>query len=235
MRITRTAVAALLLVVEAGLGVLGVLVHYGLTAEYGDIADSAFEGLRDGFSSGISGLALGIVVVAAVVVLAVSTTPWMRLAALAVPVLVVAGMFAVTPMALQEKLDTQYDTTPQCVSSEDMGPGPGTRAARASQEAFDSIEHVGYFGGGGGSGVGGCDRTLVLTEDVDVLGHYREALPRAGWRVVEDEENHLRAERDGLAFEVALCGRGGVVWAGQVADRRGARCDRSERVGLSGR
>jgi hypothetical protein len=233
MRIPRTAVAAGLLVVTAGLGVLGVLFHYGLTAEYGDITDSAFEGLVEGFSSGVSGLALVIVVAAALVALVVSPKPWMRVTAAAVPVLVVAGMFAVTPAALQEKLEAQYDATPQCVSREDMGPGPGTRAAQESQEAFDSIEHVGRFGGGGGSGVGGCDRSFVLTEDVDVLRHYREALPDAGWRVVEDGEDHLRAERDDMAFEVALCGRGGVVWAGPVDDADGARCEQSDRVSAS--
>lgn len=230
MRITRTAVAAGLLVVTAGLGVLGVLFHYGLTAEYGDITDSAFEGLVEGFTSGVSGLALVIVVAAALVALVVSPKPWMRLTAGAIPVLVVAGMFAVTPAALQEKLEVQYDAVPQCVSEEDMGPGPGTRGAQEAQEAFESIEHVGHFGGGGSSGLGGCDRPFVLTEDVDVMRHYRETLPDAGWRVVEDGEDRLRAERDDMAFEVVLCGRGGVVWAGPVDDVGGARCEPSDRV-----
>ncbi len=116
-----------------------------------------------------------------------------------------------------------------------MGPGPGTRAARESQEAFESIEsieHVGHFGGGG-SGVGGCDRTFVLTEGVDVLQHYREVLDDAGWRVVEDDENYLRAERDGMAFEVVLCEPGRCRVGRRVGDGRGARCEQSERVGLS--
>ncbi len=73
----------------------------------------------------------------------------------------------------------------------------------------------------------------MLTEGVDVLQHYREVLDDAGWRVVEDDEDYLRAERDGMAFEVVLCERGGVVWAGRVGDGRGARCEQSERVGLS--
>ena len=235
MRNTRTAIAAVLLVVEAGLAVLGVLVHYGLTAEYGDITDSALDGWASGFSAGVGGLALALVGAAAVVALAVSSRRWMRLTALAIPVLMVVGMSAVTPAALQKKLEVQYDATPQCVSEEDLGPGPGTDAARESQEAFESIEHVGHFGGGGGSGVGGCDRSFVLTEDVDVLRHYRRALDDAGWRVVEDDENHLRAERDGMAFEVALCGLGGAVWSGRVSDDSGARCNPSEQVGSSDR
>jgi len=232
MRITRTSIAAGLLVVEAGLGALGVSVHYGLAAEYGDITDSAYEGLVDGFSSGISGLALAIVGVVGVIALAASPTLWTRLTALAIPVLMVIGMYAVTPAALEAKLETQYDAVPQCVSREDMGPGPGTRAMQDSQEAFELLEHVGQFGGGGGSGVGGCDRRLVLLEDVDVLEHYRGALDDAGWQVVEDDDQHLRAERDDMAFEVVVCGRGGVVWAGPVSVGRGARCDDSEQVGI---
>ena len=92
-------------------------------------------------------------------------------------------------------------------------------------------EDVGHFGGGGSSGVGGCDRSFVLTEKVDVLQHYREALDDAGWRVVEEDENRLRAERHGMTFEVALCDQGGVVWAGRVRDRRGTHCGQDERAG----
>lgn len=233
MRITRTSVAAGLLVVEAGLGALGVSVHYGLTAEYGDITDSAYEGLVGGFTSGVSGLALAIVAVVGAIALAASPGVWTRLTALAIPVLMVFGMYAATPAALEAKLETQYDAVPQCVSDEDMGAGPGTRAMHESQEAFESIEHVGQFGGGGGSGVGGCDRRFVLTEDVDVLEHYRGALDDAGWQVVEDDDQHLRAERDGMAFEVVVCADGGVVWAGPASVGRGARCDDPEQVGIS--
>ena len=225
MRITRTATAAGLLVVEGGLAVLGVLFHYGLTVEYGDVTDSALEGLRSGFSVGTNTMALVLVGLAALVAVLTSSKLWMRLTAVAIPVLMVIGMFAVTPTALREKLEVQYDATPQCVSDEDMGPGPGSRAARESQQAFESIDHVGYFGGGGGSGVGGCDRSFVLTEDVDVLQHYRTALRGTGWRVVEDRPHHVLAEREGMAFEMAICDGGGVVWAGRAGDEGGARCD----------
>jgi len=225
MRITRTATAAGLLTVEAGLAVLGVVLHYGLTAEYGDVTDSALEGLRSGFSTGTGAIALVLVGLAALVTALVSSQPWMRLTAMAIPVLMVIGMLAVTPTALREKLEVQYDATPQCVSGEDMGPGPGSRAQHESQQAFESIEHVGHFGGGGASGVGGCDRSFVLTEDVDVLQHYRVALHDAGWRVVEEDAHHVRAERDGMAFEVVRCEGGGVVWAGRVGVGDGPRCD----------
>ena len=225
MRITRTAAAAGLLAVEAGLALLGVLVHYGVTAEYGDVTDSALEGLQSAFSIGVGAIALAIVGLAALAAASVSTRPWMRWSALAIPALLVVGMFAVTPVALQAKLEVQYDATPQCVSAEDLGPGPGSRAARESQQAFESIDHVGHFGGGGGSGVGGCDRAFVLTEDRDVLQHYRSALPDAGWRVVEDEADHLRAERGQMAFGVLRCEGGGVVWAGRIGDDSIGRCD----------
>lgn len=221
-----------LALVEADLGLLGVSVHYGLTAEYGDITDTAYEGLVGGFSYGVSGLALGIVALPAVAALLLSTKAWARLTAVAIPVLMVAAMFAVTPAALAAKLETQFDAVPQCVSNEDMGPGPGTRAMHESQEAFESIAHVGQFGGGGGSGVGGCDRRFVLMEEVDVLAHYRGALDVAGWQVVEDDGQRLRAERDGMAFEVVRCEHGGVVWAGPAGVDRGARCESSEEVSL---
>ena len=220
MRATRTGGAAALLLVEAGIAVLGVFVHYGFTAEYGDTTDTALEGLR----SGIVGVALVLVGLAALVAALVSSKLWMRLAAVVIPAVMVVGMLVVTPAALREKLEVQYDATPQCVPDEDMGPGPGSRAARESQRAFESIKHVGQFGGGGGSGVGGCDRSFVLTEDVDVLQHYRVALAEAGWRLVEDDAHQLRAERDGMAFEVVTCDRGGVVWAGSDAVAGGARC-----------
>lgn len=226
VRITRSVAAAGLLVVESGLAALGVLFHYGLTVEYGDVTHSALEGLRAGFTVGTGAMALVLVGLVGLVALVLSSRLWMRLLAAAIPLLMVIGMFGLTPAALRKKLEVQYDATPQCVSAEDMGPGPGTRAARESQLAFESIDHVGHFGGGGGSGVGGCDRPFVLTDDVEVLPHYRSALPDAGWRVVEDDEHRLVAERDGMAFVVVTCDQGGVVWAGEAGAGGGIRCER---------
>ena len=210
-----------MLALAAGLAVLGIYVHYEFTTGYGDVTD---EWWRQAFSGGIGGVALGLVGLVALVALVLSSTRRLRLAAVAIPVLMLVGMLAVTPLALQHKLEDSYNATPQCVSTspEVVGPGPALPAARESQRAFESIEHVGHFGGGGGSGVGGCERPFVLTEEVDVLQHYRTALPEAGWRVVEDDAEHLRAERDGMAFEVVTCDDeyeiGGVVWAGRDSD-----------------
>ena len=218
----RTTVAVGILVVEAGLAVVGVLVHYSFTAMYGDATDLAVGGWSSRLSSGIGGV--GLVGVVALVAVSVARQRWARLVAVTIPVLMFGAMLVVTPAALRDKLASQYRDTPQCVSTFEPGPGPGADAELESQRAFESMQHVGHFGGGGGSGVVGCDRSFELIEDVDVLQHYRAALPAAGWRVVEDDTRHLRAERDAMAFEVILCGRGGVVWAGNADLRGGARC-----------
>lgn len=225
MRNTRLVTAFGLVLVEGALAVLGVLVHYGFTAEYGDVTASALEEFRWGFPSGIGGLALVIVGTAAMITAWVSPRGWLRAIALVIPVLLVTGMYAVTPAALAKKLDDQYSASPRCVTGEDPTEGPGAEAAFESQRAFDSIGHVGHFGGGGSSGVGGCARAFVLTEDVDVLQHYRAALFEAGWAITESDGQHLRARREAMAFEVLLCDHGGAVWAGRDDLAGGAQCD----------
>jgi hypothetical protein len=219
MPVTGRAVsAAVLLVIGAGLALLAVLVHYGFMAMYGGVTDTAFEGFTWGLTSGPSGLALGLVVVVALIGFMLSTRRWMRLTAVAIPVLMLIGMFAVTPAALGQKMEKQFVSAPQCVT--EGTDEPMASADRESQQVFDSIEHIGHFKGGGGmSGVAGCTRWFVLPEDVDVLQHYRAALPAAGWEVVEDDGRHLRAHLDGRAFDVTPCPGGGVVWAGSDDDR----------------
>jgi hypothetical protein len=211
----RTVSAAVLLVIGAGLALLAVLVHYGFMAMYGDVTGSAFEGLTWGLAAGPSGLALGVVLVVALIGLMLSTKPWMRLTAVAIPVLMLLGMLTVTPSALGQK-SAKFDSAPQCVI--EGTDEPMASADRESQQAFDSIEHIGLYSGGGLSGVGGCARWFVLSEDVDVLGHYRAALQEAGWEVVEDDGRHLRARREGLALEVMPCPGGGAIWTGSEDD-----------------
>ena len=213
----RGVSATVLLIIGAGLALLAVLVHYEFMRIYGDVAGTAFEGFTWGLTAGPSGLALGLVAVAAIVGFLLSTRRWMRLAAVAIPVLMLVGMLAVTPSALGQKLEGQHTSSPQCVM--EGTDEPMAAADRESQRAFDSVSHIGHFRGGGISGVGGCTRWFVLTEDADVLQHYRTVLPAAGWEVVEDDGRHLRAERDGLAFEAMPCPGGGVVWAGSEGDR----------------
>ena len=87
----RVVSAAVLLVIGAGLALLAVLVHYGFMAMYGGVTDTAFEGFTWGLTSGPSGLALGLVAVVAVIGLVLSTRRWMRLTAVAIPVLMLIG------------------------------------------------------------------------------------------------------------------------------------------------
>jgi hypothetical protein len=238
MSARRTVSATVLLVVEVALSVLAVSVHYGFLAMYGDITDSALEGLLSSFSAQVAGLLLVVVLLPTVAAAWLAPTRWMRLTALVMPVLMVLAMLAVTPSALDSKRETQFTSSPQCVypdmdlkDGENLG-GPGVDSASDSQEAFDSIEHVGWFGGGGASGVIGCDRAFFLTDDTDALAHYREALPAAGWTLVEDDGQRLRAERDAMAFELVICDQGGVVWAGPQDLEDRAQCDGGDIVGF---
>jgi hypothetical protein len=213
----RVVSAAVLLVVGAGLAVLAVMVHYEFMRIYGDVSGTPLEGLTWGLTAGPSGLGLGLVAVVAMIGFMLSTRRWMRLTAVAIPVLMVIGMFAVTPAALGQKMENQFVSAPQCVT-EGMEE-PMASADREAQQAFDSISHIGHFSGGGMSGVGGCTRWFKLSGGADVLQHYRGALPAAGWEVVEDDGRHLRGHLDGRAFDVTPCPGGGVIWAGSEDDR----------------
>src|SRR5687767_7081846 len=117
MPVTGRAVSAtVLLVIGAGLASLAVLVHYEFMRIYGDVAGTAFEGFTWGLTAGPSGLAFGLVAVAAIIGFMLSTRRWMRLTAMAIPVLMLVGMFTVTPSALGQKLEAQYGSNPQCVT-----------------------------------------------------------------------------------------------------------------------
>jgi hypothetical protein len=238
MSATRTISATVLFVVAVVLAIFGVAAHHGFLAMYGDITDSAIEGLLSSFSAQVAWLLLVVVLLPTVAAALLAQTRWMRITALVIPVLMVLAMLAVTPSALDSKRETQFTSSPQCVypdmdlkDGENLG-GPGVDSASDSQEAFDSIEHVGYFGGGGASGVIGCDRAFFLTDDTDVLAHYREALPAAGWTLVTDDGQRLRAEKDAMAFELVICDQGGVVWAGPQDLEGRAQCDGSDIVGF---
>jgi hypothetical protein len=212
----RAIAAAVLLVVGAGLALLGVLVHYGFMSVYGDVSGTALEGLIWALTAGPSGLALGLVAVVGIIGFMLSTRRWMRLTAAAIPVIMLIGMFAATPLALGQRFEKQYVSTPQCVT--EGTPEPMDAADREAQQVFDSISHIGHFNGGGMSGLGGCTRWFKLSGDIDVLQHYRTTLPAAGWAVVEDDGHHLRAHLNGRAFDVKPCPGGGVIWAGSEGD-----------------
>lgn len=147
--------------------------------------------------------------------------------AITIPFIMLLGMFAVTSLAQRQKVESQLDSTPQRlgIDSNDPEAAEAAAAEQESQRIFDSIEHIGDFSAGGESGVGGCDRHFVFTEDIDALEHYRSTLTMAGWDVIEDNESRLRAERNVLAFKVLLCSEGGVVWAGKATDSFGTTCN----------
>ncbi|WP_461190040.1 hypothetical protein [Arthrobacter sp. Z4-13] len=159
--------AAVLLVIGAGLALLAVLVHYEFMRIYGDVSGTASEGLTWGLTTGPSGLAFGLVAVVAMIGFMLSTRRLMRLTAVAIPVLMLTGMFAVTPSALAQRLEMQFDSTPKCVT--EGTDEPMATAARESQQAFDSIEHIGLSSGGGMNGVASCTRGFVLSGGVDVF------------------------------------------------------------------
>lgn len=209
----RNVTAVVVLVIASFLAVLGVLAHYTFLAVYGTITDTALEGLAWGFTAGLSSVALIIVALVAVLALVISPRWWMRLTAVAIPVLMVLGMLAVSPWALQQKAEGEYEAGPQCMT--EGFEGEALEAVQGYQAVFDSLEHVGWFGGDVSTGIDGCDQRFVVEEDVDVLQHYRAALPAAGWDVVVDDGSRLRAERDDMAFEVVACPGGGIVWAGR--------------------
>lgn len=217
-----SATVAVLLVVEAGFALLAVLAHHAFTVEYGDVTLTALGGLAWGMTAGLTGVALIPVVVVGAIAIALSRQRWARLTAVAILILTLLAMLTVTPWAQRQRLETQFNPTPQCVSSDSRD--DGAAAEVESQRIFDSIDHIGNFSGGGASGVGGCDRSFVVLEDVDVLQHYRAALSASGWELIEDDGRHLRAERDGQAFKVMLCSEFGVVWAGRADEDYSPQC-----------
>lgn len=65
----RVVSVVVLLAIGAGLALLAVLVHYEFMRIYGDVSDTAFEGLTWGLTAGPSGLAFGLVAIVALATL----------------------------------------------------------------------------------------------------------------------------------------------------------------------
>lgn len=125
MGFIRTAATATLLVVEAGLVALGVDLHYGMTAVYGDASGSVLQEFRAAFSpAGVSGIAVAVVLLVALIAAVVAPCGWTRLTAIVLPVLMVLGMLAVTPAALREKAG-ECSGRAQCLWSAEATPGQG--------------------------------------------------------------------------------------------------------------
>jgi hypothetical protein len=83
---------------------MGVVFYYGFTADYGGATDSTFEWWTSGFGAGAGAGALLLGGLAGLVAVLVSWRHRLPLTFVAMPVLMVIGMMAVTPSALREKL-----------------------------------------------------------------------------------------------------------------------------------
>ena len=102
------ATGVVLLVVEAVLAAFCLLLAYVFTAEYSDPTASTRDALTSGFVLG----PLLFVGVAGLVALLASTRSWMRVTAVAIPVLMVVGLLVAIPAALDSKAKTS--TTEIC-------------------------------------------------------------------------------------------------------------------------
>ena len=120
--VSRTAIGGVLLAVEVVVAVLSVFIAYVWTATYGDLNAST----REVMTSGFVWFPLLLVVPAGLGAVLASTRWWMRVTAVAIPVLMVGGMLVAFPAALESKVkeSVPYDY-------EGMGPAREDVAQRA--------------------------------------------------------------------------------------------------------
>jgi hypothetical protein len=178
---------------------LVVSISYALAREYGDTSagDAAVAGraLRD--------WAVGVVLVAGLAALVgVSARRSRGRRALTVAAVLVAagtllGVPAVAVVGVHQKFDA-YPAVPQCTAG--FTGGPAVPVVRAAQAAFEELEHPGPFSGGGEAGVDGCASQLMVDDDVDVTGTYRDALRATGWQVGRVGPDRVEATRGGQRF-----------------------------------
>ena len=135
-RISRKA-GGVLLVVEAVVAVLSVYIAYVWTATYGDLNASTLDVMTSGFVW----FPLVVIGPAAVGVVLASTRWWMRVTAVAIPVLMVVGMLVAFPAALASKVEESvpYDYEGMGPAEEDVAqrdpatdyPAPDSTTQRA--------------------------------------------------------------------------------------------------------
>lgn len=211
-RLPRGLVFLALGVVVGGLVVS--LVH-GIAAEYADVAAPwpRQTGAALAFGGPFMAVAWGLLAVAFVRATAGS---WVRPAAVALAVLGLLAMPVAQVAGVETKWD-RYQAAPDCVG--EFRSGPAAPVVRAAQAAYDEIEHPGRFGGGGSSGIDGCETGLSVRGDGDVLAAYRDQLPQLGWTVTADSADLLRAERGGQEIEVRPDAEGARIWIGPAGLR----------------
>ncbi|HET7691175.1 MAG TPA: hypothetical protein VFK41_12370 [Nocardioidaceae bacterium] len=198
IRSKAVAVAALL----AGAGFLLLVtfvMSYGLIVEYGPTTGSAWDGALQGFAwGGAFGVSAALLAVGAAYV-----AGWHRVVLGLAGVAVAAGVvgpFVGGAFAAMEKYDDLADS-PRCVVG-GMGSGPAAAAAQAAENSFAELDHPSKVGGGGSSGVDGCDRPLLDISIEEAAGWYPAELERHGWTVDDAGDRRVTATRDGQVFRL---------------------------------
>lgn len=195
------------LVLAAGLGTLTALVVSGFLTEYGTTSGSWTEGALDGLRAG----AVSLVFVALLAGSAFALGgPSRRARPLAVAV-VVGTVLALLGGGAQAAL-AKYDTLAvvQSCDARDFAT-PIEEMLTRVEKAFAELDHPDRFGGGGSSGVDGCETGLLNVTYPAAAAHYRDELPRAGWTIDRDDASRLQAHRGDLVLTVRRTPRGEVV------------------------
>jgi hypothetical protein len=175
------------------------VMSYGLILEYGPTTGSPWDGARQGFAWGAAfGLSAAALALGAVHLCRRSRV--VRGLAGVVIVAGVVGPFLGGAFAVQEKYE-RLDDTPRCVF-EGMGSGPAAAAARAAEAAFAELDHPSKVGGGGSSGMDGCDRQLLDISMAEAAGWYPAELERHGWTVRDKGPRGVTATRAGQVFRL---------------------------------
>ena len=99
--VARALIGGALLAVEAVVAVLSLFIAYVWTSTYGDLNATT----RDTLTSGFVWFPLLLIVPAALGAMLASPRWWMRVMAVAIPVLMVVGMLMVFPAALASKVE----------------------------------------------------------------------------------------------------------------------------------
>lgn len=214
----------LLLVLGAVMGALVVSVVYGIAAEYADVAAPwpRQAGAALAFGGPFMAVAWGLLAVSFIRATAGS---WVRPAAVVLAVLGLLAMPIAQVLGVETKWD-RYEAAPDCV--DEFRSGPAVPVVQAAQAAYEEIKHPGRFGGGGSSGIDGCETGVSVRGGGDVLAAYRDQLPQLGWTVTADSDDLLRAERDGQEIEVRPDAQGARIWIGPAGLRPRADLEEGE-------
>ena len=94
----RGVPAAVMLAVTAALALLTVVVHYAFMAEYGNATGVGQQGLGWEWTASYAGIALIPVAGAAVITFILASRRWMRVTAVVLPILMLLGILAATPL-----------------------------------------------------------------------------------------------------------------------------------------